>query len=125
MRATIVVLTCLVLVASAGPGAAQTEEEPGPGGAATIVGAGARPCSAWVRDRTEDGADANMDEAWVEGFLSALASALPHPDVLAGVSTPDVLMFMDGYCTENPYAPMGKAATSLFIQLKAHAAARQ
>ena len=115
----------LAVVATGGVAAAQTEEpSAGSIGGATIVGVGARACSVWVADRMEDGQEAHSDDAWVEGYLSALASVLPHPDVLSHTDSPSILIWTDQYCTQNPSDSIGKAATALFLQLRAAGAAQ-
>jgi hypothetical protein len=122
-RAHAVLLSLLIGagVGVAAPCAAQTPAPPESQSGATIMGAGGQSCSHWLDARAQDGEDAQANEAWVEGFLSALATTLPHPDALAGGTTPDVLMWMDGYCADNPNDLIGRAATIMFLQLRTRA----
>ena len=109
------------IAAAPGGASAQSGATGNPQGKATILGAGAQPCASWIKDRSEDGPEGRADQAWVEGFLSAMSTALPTPDTLTGVQRPAVLLWIDSYCTENQDDSIGRAATALFLELRARA----
>ena len=109
------------IAGSPGLAVAQSDATANPQGKATILGAGGRPCAAWIKDRSDDGPDGRADQAWVEGFLSAMSTVLPTPDTLVGVQRPAVLLWIDSYCTENQDDSIGRAATALFLELRARA----
>ena len=125
MRSPAYTLTIAAMAAAIaaipGMAAAQAGASGNPQGKATILGAGARACADWVKDRSEDGPDGHAEQAWVEGFLSAMSTVLPTPDTLMGVQRPAVLLWIDSYCTENQDDSIGRAATALFLELRARA----
>jgi hypothetical protein len=94
--------------------------------AQTFMGYADTSCSSWSRARTERGAALLGMTSWVGGYLSSQAYDMyassqlnggAEIDLLGDVEAEDLLIWIDGYCTEKPNDQMQKAVNALAILL--------
>jgi hypothetical protein len=84
------------------------------------IGAGGTSCAdflAWERKSREVKQGMQL---WVLGYLSGLnmaTYAAKRMDVIAGLTTPQVDMFLDRYCAVNPSHTLNDAANDLWFTL--------
>ena len=81
-----------------------------PARAAILEGAGFRSCGDWTVDRAAvDQSTSQVEESWVQGFLSAVGWA-GVADPLAETDENGVFGWIDNYCRENPVNNLEAAA---------------
>jgi hypothetical protein len=93
----------------------------------TVAGFGGQTCGKWVEDRASLGAMAELDEAWVLGFVSASNKPFlvgTNVDILKGVDNAGAFAWLDGYCAKHPLDLIADAAGRLVDFLATRAAPR-
>jgi hypothetical protein len=87
-----------------------------------IVGNGTRSCAEWTSNRNDPaGVTTIAMEAWIGGFITAFNSygAGRSGDVLNGMTSDAVWIWMDNYCRVNPQDQLAVAAVAFVKELSA------
>jgi hypothetical protein len=74
-----------------------------------MIGPGMNYCGTWTTDRRDNQFLANLNLAWVLGFLAGVGS-VGTDDPLNGVDSDGVRGWIDNYCQAYPIAKIANAA---------------
>lgn len=77
---------------------------------------GNRSCGFWVKHRAEGGWPTLVEENWLFGFLSGLATGTDK-DILQSTDAESITLWMDNYCKANPLSSISAGAQAMFAEL--------
>ena len=103
-------------LASIGPASAE--------GPALTAGIGSLTCGTWARQRSQGGAQADIDREWILGFVSGVnwdraTSSDSRGSLLGqGIDVKAWFAFVDNYCQTHPADTVLKAAIGLIRELE-------
>lgn len=84
-----------------------------------LVGAGAKLCDIWTKDRTMSGdvhaVLSGVSLSWVLGFLSGVAIEDDNPKLLTGPNAEGIQAWIDNYCQAHPRKTIIEAGVA-FVQ---------
>lgn len=82
--------------------------------ATVVLGPGAASCGTWAADRQRNEARSVLNQAWVQGFVTAYNVYGPTRDGMSRPMEPRALIvWVDNYCDANPQKDIYDAARAL------------
>ena len=74
-------------------------------------------CGVWVKDRVEKEIGEVVNEMWLIGYLSGLATGA-NSDFLRGSDNESIFLWVDNYCRANPLKNLDDAGIYLAYELQ-------
>lgn len=80
-----------------------------------ILGAGSRPCGAWLQVRSQALPDSAVLQSWVLGYVTSVNANFltSSPDVTQGANPDALFSWIDNYCAAHPLDSLARAASAL------------
>jgi hypothetical protein len=92
------------------------QARPDQNGQYQVVGVGNHSCGEWTQGRKT--ATNYLDEAWVQGFITAVNLVGPGSSNISGGTDPDgILAWIDNYCAKDPIKSLSYAVGELTAEL--------
>jgi hypothetical protein len=92
----------------------------------TIIGAGGRPCGAWLQARSQATPESAIMQSWLLGYITSInAHELTiTPDIAEGTNADGMFSWIDDYCATHPIDSVARAAANLVGILRSSSRAR-
>jgi hypothetical protein len=89
-------------------------------GATIILGPGAASCGTWIGDRQRNEARSQLNQAWVQGFVTARNVYKPQAEenMPKPMDSRAMVAWIDNYCDANPLKDISDAAKALVEDLE-------
>jgi len=83
-----------------------------------VLGPGGSSCGTWARDRQQNQAGSQLNQAWVLGYVTAYGIHKPQEDSLPKAMDSRTMMnWIDNFCDANPDKDIADAAKALIEEL--------
>jgi hypothetical protein len=85
-----------------------------------VLGQGNVSCGSWLVARRSDEPQASNRIAWVLGYVTAFNQygSKPEGDVSGGMSTGEIMAWLDRYCGQNPSENLYRASAALVDEFR-------
>ncbi|HYM72167.1 MAG TPA: hypothetical protein VET89_04235 [Stellaceae bacterium] len=92
----------------------------------TILGAGSRPCGAWLQARSQAVPESGVMQSWLLGYITSFNAhnLTLTSDIAAGTNADGIFAWVDDYCSAHPIDSVARAAASLIGVLRSSSQAR-
>ena len=81
--------------------------------ATVILGPGGASCGTWSGDRQRNEARSQLNQAWVQGFVTAYNVYRPQDSTAKPMDSRAMVAWVDNYCDANPLKDISDAAKAL------------